>query len=26
MKKNLEDLKYPAPKTISKLEDKVFVF
>ncbi|KAF8167924.1 hypothetical protein B0H34DRAFT_670237 [Crassisporium funariophilum] len=26
MKKNLEDLKYPAPKTISKLADKVFVF
>ncbi|KAF8807578.1 NADH-cytochrome b5 reductase 1 [Phlegmacium glaucopus] len=26
MKKNLEDLKYPSPRTISKLEDKVFVF
>jgi len=26
MKKNLEDLKYPVPRTISKLEDKVFVF
>jgi cytochrome-b5 reductase len=26
MKKNLEDLKYPTPNTISKLHDKVFVF
>ncbi|KAF8746294.1 hypothetical protein AX14_000085 [Amanita brunnescens Koide BX004] len=26
MKKNLEDLGYPAPRTISKLEDKIFVF
>ncbi|KAK2461776.1 hypothetical protein APHAL10511_006239 [Amanita phalloides] len=26
MKKNLDDLGYPAPSTISKLEDKVFVF
>lgn len=26
MKKNLEDLKYPVPNTISKLHDKVFVF
>jgi len=26
MKKNLDELKYPAPRTVSKLEDKVFVF
>ncbi|KAF5312164.1 hypothetical protein D9619_003032 [Psilocybe cf. subviscida] len=26
MKKNLEDLKYPAANTVSKLHDKVFVF
>ncbi|KAF9480064.1 ferredoxin reductase-like protein [Pholiota conissans] len=26
MKKNLEELKYPVPNTISKLHDKVFVF
>ncbi|KAF8633920.1 hypothetical protein AX15_001105 [Amanita polypyramis BW_CC] len=26
MKKNLEDLAYPAARTISKLEDKIFVF
>jgi len=26
MKKNLEDLKYPVPNTISKLHDKIFVF
>nr|ATU82295.1 NADH-cytochrome b5 reductase [Macrocybe gigantea] len=26
MKKNLEELKYPVPRTISKLADKVFVF
>ncbi|KAF8640635.1 hypothetical protein AX17_000292 [Amanita inopinata Kibby_2008] len=26
MKKNLEELRYPAPRTISKLEDKIFVF
>jgi cytochrome-b5 reductase len=26
MKKNLDELKYPAPRTISKLDDKVFVF
>jgi cytochrome-b5 reductase len=26
MKKNLEELKYPVPNTISKAEDKVFVF
>ncbi|TFK76926.1 NADH-cytochrome b5 reductase 1 [Pluteus cervinus] len=26
MKKNLEDLAYPAPRTISKLVDQVFVF
>ncbi|KAF9455708.1 NADH-cytochrome b5 reductase [Collybia nuda] len=26
MKKNLEDLKYPAPRTVSKLADQVFVF
>ena len=25
-RKNLEDLGYPAPRTISKLEDKVFSF
>ncbi|KAF4623549.1 hypothetical protein D9613_001963 [Agrocybe pediades] len=26
MKKNLEDLKYPVPNTVSKLHDKIFVF
>lgn len=26
MKKNLEEIKYPVPNTISKLDDKVFVF
>ncbi|EAU92895.1 NADH-cytochrome b5 reductase [Coprinopsis cinerea okayama7 len=26
MKKNLDELKYPLPNTISKLQDKVFVF
>ncbi|TFK30617.1 NADH-cytochrome b5 reductase [Coprinopsis marcescibilis] len=26
MKKNLDDIKYPTPNTISKLQDKVFVF
>jgi len=26
MKKNLEDLNYPSPRTISKLDDKIFVF
>jgi len=26
MKKNLEELGYPTPNTISKLHDKVFVF
>ncbi|KAF9535846.1 NADH-cytochrome b5 reductase [Crepidotus variabilis] len=26
MKKNLDDIKYPVPNTISKLHDKVFVF
>ncbi|KAG6901850.1 hypothetical protein C0995_007236 [Termitomyces sp. Mi166 len=26
MKKNLEELKYPAPRTVSKLVDKIFVF
>ncbi|KAG6845976.1 hypothetical protein H0H87_011024 [Tephrocybe sp. NHM501043] len=26
MKKNLEELKYPAPRTVSKLVDQVFVF
>ncbi|KAG5718591.1 NADH-cytochrome b5 reductase 1 [Termitomyces sp. T112] len=26
MKKNLEELKYPAPRTVSKLADKIFVF
>ncbi|EJD04162.1 NADH-cytochrome b5 reductase [Fomitiporia mediterranea MF3/22] len=26
MKKHLDDLKYPAPRTVSKLEDQVFLF